>query len=644
MKRSRADDDDSDDDSDSSEMEVLASGAFCHQTAAQRMLDDSLGRLVCRIDDATELVHAFTQQQPAVASEAASTLLRSGCALKPYQHLALRWLLRRERNPMQGIRGGLLTLLPGLGKTLIALCLAALDPASVPTLVVVPHTVMYEWRANVSKFFDEHALPVLWFEASRMGGAEMLDRVTAADLLSYRLVVTTYPTVRRAYECVRAADVCVLKRADEIVGVRRCVPQHIDGTDWHGLQLLYTTPWHRVVFDEIQCVANTNTALFTACAALSGERRSGLSGMPVRNGSNDLYAQLFVLGLHTRYVTSARLRPLVFRSIQSTLDEEAFRDTVRRFLLMINYEQAGIRMPALHAAQVHAVALDANERRMYEHFAQGARRAYDTYQAQQASFTVVLERIMRARQACVAAYLTGGLPDSNSSPDTAALQRWCSRRSSTAGLRSSKLRRAARIVRRVVARNQKVVVYSSFVHTLQLLQQILTTGFDNTGESTRPQLARVPCCMLVGETATLERDEQLDTFRTSATHHCLLATLKVASAGLTLTEATHIVFLDPWWCYEQHWQAVFRAWRIGQQRDVYVHWLVAKHTIEERILQVCSQKVAVANAFLIGNELIDWPRRILSALGRTETDRRLETEDAGGNGTDANTIRYLLGV
>lgn len=639
------------DESSSDGITVLDSGGGC--TSLSEVLTNHAQ------DDTHVLLDAFLRCDHSQCAAMAVPSLRNGYALKPYQVLATCWLLMRETQPLYGVAGGLLTLLPGLGKTFIALCLAALDPpATRPTLVVVPHTVMYEWRVNVEKFFPD--LPVLWFESNRMGGATQMDAVTADQASRYRLVITTYPTLRRAYEQSQMARTCTLYHKDQLIGLRQSTPMSSDGAQaCRGLQILYGLPWHRVVFDEIQCVANPSTQLFATCAAVPARRRTGLSGMPLRNDCNDLHAQLFVLGMHTPRVTTAQRRPFVFRAVAPSSHAD-WQLCVGKLMLMINYEQAGVDMPALHGCVVHPIDLGEDERFVYEHFARHARRAYNVFAEKRTTFATVLERIMRARQACLAAYLTRDRTTTprrlNASPPTKrraldskeALsdewQRWCKRRSGTAGLRSSKLRETARIVRQVVGDGHKVVVYSSFVQALVLLRDVLETGFDGepptgspaavtttTTTTTTPprrphvrRVASVPCCTVIGETATLERDAQLDQFRTSTTHHCLLATLKVASAGLTLVEATHIVFLDPWWCYEQHWQAVFRAWRIGQTRDVHVHWMIAVGTIEERVLDVCSRKIAMTNDMLSKSgsgsngayRLDDWPARMLAAIAR----------------------------
>ena len=74
--------------------------------------------------------------------------------------------------------------------------------------------------------------------------------------------------------------------------------------------------------------------------------------------------------------------------------------------------------------------------------------------------------------------------------------------------------------------------------------------------------------------------------------------LKAGGTGLNLTAADHVFLLDPWWNPAVEEQAADRAHRIGQDRPVMIYRLVAKDTVEERILQLQEHKRALAEAAL----------------------------------------------
>ena len=78
----------------------------------------------------------------------------------------------------------------------------------------------------------------------------------------------------------------------------------------------------------------------------------------------------------------------------------------------------------------------------------------------------------------------------------------------------------------------------------------------------------------------------------------MLVSLKAGGTGLTLTAADHVFLLDPWWNPAVEDQAADRAHRIGQQRPVVIHRLVAEDTVEERILALQQRKREIAEVAL----------------------------------------------
>ena len=78
----------------------------------------------------------------------------------------------------------------------------------------------------------------------------------------------------------------------------------------------------------------------------------------------------------------------------------------------------------------------------------------------------------------------------------------------------------------------------------------------------------------------------------------LLISLTAGGLGLNLTAADHVFILDPWWNPAVEDQAADRAHRIGQERPVIVHRLVAEDTVEERILALQQRKRTIAAAAL----------------------------------------------
>ena len=81
-----------------------------------------------------------------------------------------------------------------------------------------------------------------------------------------------------------------------------------------------------------------------------------------------------------------------------------------------------------------------------------------------------------------------------------------------------------------------------------------------------------------------------------------LISLKAGGTGLNLSAADVVIHYDPWWNLAAQNQATDRAHRMGQQRHVQVYQMIAKDTIEERILELQSKKAALMETIGEGNE------------------------------------------
>merc|ERR1711881_610269 len=99
------------------------------------------------------------------------------------------------------------------------------------------------------------------------------------------------------------------------------------------------------------------------------------------------------------------------------------------------------------------------------------------------------------------------------------------------------------------------------------------------------------------------RDKVINDFIESREIMVMIISLKAAAVGLNLVAANHVILLDPWWNPTQEEQAIDRAHRIGQTREVTVHRFVVGGTIEEKILLLQKHKT----------EIVDW------ALGSGES-------------------------
>ena len=111
----------------------------------------------------------------------------------------------------------------------------------------------------------------------------------------------------------------------------------------------------------------------------------------------------------------------------------------------------------------------------------------------------------------------------------------------------------------------------------------------------------MPTLFLHGKVGAKRRTEMVDAFQ-SGQAPVLLLSLKAGGVGLNLTRATHVVHYDRWWNPAVEDQATDRAHRIGQDRPVQVHRLIAEGTLEDHIASLIERKRSLAETVVGGGE------------------------------------------
>ena len=136
-----------------------------------------------------------------------------------------------------------------------------------------------------------------------------------------------------------------------------------------------------------------------------------------------------------------------------------------------------------------------------------------------------------------------------------------------------------------VADGHKALVFSQWTGMLDLVEPHL--------ERHGIRFARI-------DGSTRDRAAVVDAFQDEAGPPVLLISLTAGGTGLNLTAADHVFLLDPWWNPAVEEQAADRAHRIGQDRPVMIYRLVAKDTVEERVLDLQARKREIAESALSG--------------------------------------------
>ena len=327
--------------------------------------------------------------------------------------------------------------------------------------------------------------------------------------------------------------------------------------------------WHTVVADEAQAIKNAAAKRSLALFELDGDFRLAMSGTPVENRLAELWSIM-------RFCNPGLLGPLArFNErfagpIERGRDRDAqrmLRRLVGPFILRRTKAEVLSDLPA-RTELVITVTADRGEAEHYEALRRQAVAVADSVSTTNAGEARIhiLAQLTRLRRAACDPRLVN--------PEFALV--------------GGKVRAFAELATELVANGHKALVFSQFVDFLTLLRAPL----DEAG---------IRYQYLDGATPAAERNRRVDAFQ-AGEGDLFLISLKAGGFGLNLTAADYVVIADPWWNPAAEDQAMGRAHRIGQQRPVTVYRLVARGTLEERIVELHHDKRALAEGLLAAGD------------------------------------------
>lgn len=525
--------------------------------------------------------------------------------LRDYQKEGLGWLHFLRTFGF----GGCLADDMGLGKTVQVLALLASRQAegAGPSLVVVPRSLVFNWQQEAARFAPTLRLLV------HQGPDRDRD---SRRLAEHDVVITTYGTLRR--------DALMLRDIE----------------------------FDYLIVDEAQAIKNAATASAKAARIIRARHRVAMSGTPIENSIRELWSLLdflnpgllgkaSIFAAHLRQLEALEsvarespktmdgaganasdpdgdsdgqsdLRPEVVDDLVEPLNNESVDDAedgedesadgdaadrhamreasrmllaraVRPYILRRTKAQVTPELPE-RLEQTLLVDLSAKERARYDEL----RDHYRTSLLGQIGADGigkhrmhVLEALLRLRQAAC----HPGLLDPARRTDS-----------------SSKIDLLLSRVGEAVAESHKVLVFSQFTKLLGLVRD----RFDDAG---------IAYAYLDGETK--DRQRVVAQFQEDPACSVFLISLKAGGVGLNLTAADYVYLLDPWWNPAVEAQAIDRAHRIGQTRRVFAARLIARDTVEEKVLALQERKRDLADA------IISADASVLSTLGREELEMLL---------------------
>lgn len=345
-------------------------------------------------------------------------------------------------------------------------------------------------------------------------------------------------------------------------------------------ETLLVREWHLAVLDEAQTVKNPDAATTRWLRETKAKHRFCLTGTPMENHLGELWSIMSFANpgyLGDKAAFSRQWRtPIEKRG--DKVRTTALAQRVKPFLLRRTKTEVATELPA-KSEMVETIVLEGPQRDLYDSIRLTMSRKVREAIAKRGlakSHIVVLEALLRMRQACCDPALLK-LSDGVDRP-------------------SAKLDRLIEMVEELLSEGRKIIVFSQFTSMLDLIQ----SRFDAGG---------LRYSLLTGQTK--DRKTAIETFQDGAADVFLIS-LKAGGVGLNLTAADTVIIFDPWWNPAVEEQAIDRAYRIGQDKAVFVYRLVAAGTIEEKMDELKARKRALADG------LFDRDGGIASAL--TEGD------------------------
>jgi len=327
--------------------------------------------------------------------------------------------------------------------------------------------------------------------------------------------------------------------------------------------------WQTIVLDEAQSIKNFATKRSQAAMNLQGGFKLLTTGTPIENHLGELW-NLF------RFINPGLLGSLdsfnqrFANPIERYGDRQArhqLKKLIQPFILRRTKNQVLEELPSRTEILLQ-VELSREELAFYEALRREAiAKLSDSDATAGAKHLQVLAEIMRLRRACCNPLLV--------KPEIA--------------LPSSKLQLFGEVLTELLENKHKALVFSQFVDHLHILQDYLDAQ-------------NISYQYLDGRTPMAERKKRVNAFQ-AGEGDVFLISLKAGGTGLNLTAADYVIHMDPWWNPAVEDQASDRAHRIGQQRPVTIYRLVAKNTIEEKIVDLHQHKRDLADSLLEGTEM-----------------------------------------
>lgn len=319
-----------------------------------------------------------------------------------------------------------------------------------------------------------------------------------------------------------------------------------------------------IILDESQTIKNLETKTTSAVLSLKAEHRLALSGTPVENGLSELYS-LFQFLNPLFFSSQQEFMQTYLKPIQESQDPDALKDLKTRLypFMLRRVKKDVLKDLPEKTEQTAFIELDSQHMAMYnkrrEELKEKVTRAVSVGGIAKNTF-MILQALTELRR-------LASVPEADGAyPGISAKRAYCKD-----------------VVSSLVNEGHKCLIFTNFLATIELISDDLTS---------------IGVGHLIMTGATVDRQSLVERFQNDPSIAVFVMTLKTGGLGLNLTAADYVFIVDPWWNRAAENQAIDRTHRIGQLNPVFCYRMIAKDTIEEKILELQQRKADLASSLL----------------------------------------------
>ncbi|PAJ72973.1 helicase SNF2 [Pseudoalteromonas sp. NBT06-2] len=325
--------------------------------------------------------------------------------------------------------------------------------------------------------------------------------------------------------------------------------------------------FYYLILDEAHYIKNSKTKLYQAFLTLKAQHKLCLTGTPMENHLGEFWAQFnFLLpgflGGQKQFTKLFRT-PIEKHGVQER--KQLLNQRIKPFILRRTKDKIATELPP-KTEIIQTLRIEGKQAELYE----SVRLAMDTRlkdiiaeKGLKRSQIEVLDALLKLRQVC-------------NHPKLLSLK------GAKKISQSAKLDHLMDTLPEQIDEGRKIIIFSQFTSMLALIEdELVTEGIDFvklTGATTKRQLA-------------------IDKFQQGEVPIFLIS-LRAGGVGLNLTAADTVIHFDPWWNPAVENQATDRAYRIGQNKPVFVYKYIIENSIEEKIQKIQQNKAELAKALL----------------------------------------------